>query len=76
MFFLYGSSKMFLVYVLNCKGVNLPPIEVKPLEEIEYFYAQFLKFPAFSFFSPSNFTFVNNMGVVIISYNTNIFKHI
>ena len=49
-FFLYDSSKILLVEILNYKDVILPPIEVKSLEEIAFFDALVLKFSAFSFF--------------------------
>ena len=72
---MFGSSKIILVDILNYKGIILPPIEVMSLVGITFFYALLVKFSAFSFFSSSNFIFVNNMDVVIISYNTNIFNH-
>ena len=71
----YGSSKMFLVHILNYKGAILSPIGVKSLEGDCVFLSSSLKFSKFTFFPLCNFTFVKNLGVFIISYDTNVLKH-
>ena len=71
MFFLCGSSKMFLVDILNYKAVILPLIKVKSLEGIAFWFWSSLYL---IFFFSSNIRFFNNMEMVTISYDTSIFK--